>query len=287
MASAPASPVTPADRLGFTVVVALLLHALLLFGIRFLPVPETSAPLLEVTLVPATSPQAPAQADFLAQANQQGSGSEAEARLLSTPERSPLPGDRPVARPAVPAPRPEAAEAAPAQVVAKAAPERVRPAEPVPRPLPASPAVPLTEPDVDDEIAALEARLSSSRQAYAKRPRVRTLSAVSAREDAWAGYIARFRERVELAGNADYPAEARARGLQGEVRLLVALLPDGRVQRIELLQSSGHAVLDRAAQASVRAAQPFGRFPAAVRDQVDVLQVVRTWRFAETLETGL
>ncbi|MFX7674907.1 hypothetical protein ABTJ60_20190, partial [Acinetobacter baumannii] len=83
----------------------------LLFGIRFLPVPETSAPLLEVTLVPATSPQAPAQADFLAQANQQGSGSEAEARLLSTPERSPLPGDRPVARPAAPAPRPETTEA--------------------------------------------------------------------------------------------------------------------------------------------------------------------------------
>ena len=32
----------------------------------------------------------------------------------------------------------------------------------------------------DLEIAALEARLSTSRQAYARRPRIRTLSAVSA-----------------------------------------------------------------------------------------------------------
>ena len=51
----PASPITPADRLAFTLVMALLVHALVLFGIRFV-VPKTqAAPVMEVTLVPAKS----------------------------------------------------------------------------------------------------------------------------------------------------------------------------------------------------------------------------------------
>ena len=142
-------------------------------------------------------------------------------------------------------------------------------------------------PDLDADIAALEARLSASKQAYAKRPRIRTLAAVSTRQDDWAGYIDQFRQRVEAAGNASFPAEARAQRLQGQVRLLVAIYPDGRVQRIQTLQSSGHAILDRAAEQSVRQAEPFARFPASQQGQVDVLQIIRTWRFAETLATGV
>ena len=69
--------------------------------------------------------------------------------------------------------------------------------------------------------------------------------------------------------------------------LLVAIYPDGRVQRIQILQSSGHAVLDRAAEQSVRQAEPFARFPASQQGQIDVLQIIRTWRFADTLATGV
>lgn len=280
----PPSPVTPGDRLAFTVIVALLLHALVVFGIRFLPPSTRAAPMLEVTLVPAESAQAPKRADFLAQAQQEGSGSEAQARLLTTRERTPLPGRAEAAQPARPPrhqPQPVAAEprritsTQSAQHIARTRPE----ASPEPAPVAASA-------DMDAEIAALEARLSANRQAYARRPRVRTLAAVSARADEWAGYIEHFRERVELTGNANYPAEARARHLQGQVRLLVALAPDGRVQRIQVLASSGERLLDQAAQQSVRDAQPFGRFPPGQRDEVDVLQIIRTWRFAETLDTS-
>ena len=92
---------------------------------------------------------------------------------------------------------------------------------------------------------------------------------------------------LEAVGNASFPAEARAQRLQGQVRLLVAIYPDGRVQRIQILQSSGHAILDRAAEQSVRQAEPFARFPASQQGQIDVLQIIRTWRFAETLATGV
>lgn len=280
----PPSPVTPADRLAFTLVVALLLHALVVFGIRFLPPSTRAAPMLEVTLVPAESANAPRRADFLAQAQQEGSGSEAEARLLTSRERTPLPGRSEVSHPPRPSqrqPEPRTAEAR--RITASESPEHVAAARPQAVPEPAPPA---PSDNMDAEIAALEARLSANRQAYARRPRVRTLAAVSARADEWAGYVEHFRERVELTGNANYPAEARASHLQGQVRLLVALSQDGRVQRIQVLSSSGQRVLDQAAQQSVRDAQPFGRFPAGLSDEVDVLQIIRTWRFAEGLATS-
>lgn len=283
MASVPPSPVTPADRLAFTVIVALLAHALVVFGIRFVQPVTKSAPTLEVTLVAAESKHAPKRADFLAQAQQEGSGTLEEARLLSTRQRMALPGQGAgrQTQPAAPG-KALAAEVAPRRVSTRArAPEQTP--SPVPERQPET--VPSEAEIMDAEIAALEARLSASRQAYARRPRVRTLAAVSARADAWAGYVEQFRERVEAAGNRHYPAAARAAQLQGQVRLLVALAPDGRVLRIQRLQSSGHAVLDRAAEDSVYQAQPFPRFPARLQGEVDILQVVRTWRFAETLDT--
>jgi len=284
----PVSPITPADRLAFTLVMALLVHALVLFGIRFVTPKTEAAPVMEVTLVPAKSAKAPVKADFLAQAQQEGSGTLAEARLLTTRERTPLPGQGRGAQPVTPdAPEAVAAVAEQKQPMlvttrqsSEPMPTAQTPVTPVVPPVPPSP-------DLDADIAALEARLSASKQAYAKRPRIRTLAAVSARQDDWAGYIDQFRQRVEAVGNASFPAEARAQRLQGQVRLLVAIYPDGRVQRIQILQSSGHAVLDRAAEQSVRQAEPFARFPASQQGQIDVLQIIRTWRFAETLATGV
>lgn len=278
------SPVTPADRLTFTLVLAVIIHVLLVFGVHLVPPTTRAAPMLEVTLVPAQSPDAPKRADFLAQANQQGSGQQADARLLTTTQRAPQPGRADVARTAPTPTPPQPVAPVPPQITSVSAARQVAsvkkaPAPPAP-PTPAQRAQQLQA----EEIAALEARLSAQRQAYARRPRVRTLDSVSARQDDFAPYIEHFRERVEAIGNARYPSVARLNRLQGSVRLLVALQPDGRVLRVEVLRSSGHRVLDAAAIQSVRDAQPFTPFPAGIRAQVDILQVVRTWRFAEGLK---
>jgi len=50
-----------------------------------------------------------------------------------------------------------------------------------------------------------------------------------------------------------YPAEAIARGLQGEVLVLLVLDPDGSVAAARLEESSGHPLLDDAALRAVRA----------------------------------
>lgn len=55
-----------------------------------------------------------------------------------------------------------------------------------------------------------------------------------------------------------YPPEAIARGLEGEVRLLLTLAADGQVLDVRIASSSGHDVLD---QAAAKAANIMRRLP--------------------------
>jgi protein TonB len=57
-----------------------------------------------------------------------------------------------------------------------------------------------------------------------------------------------------------YPPEAVARGLEGEVRLLLTLGDDGTVRDAQVAAGSGHPILDEAA---VKAAFAMGRLPEA------------------------
>ena len=68
-----------------------------------------------------------------------------------------------------------------------------------------------------------------------------------------------------------YPLLAIRQGAQGEVLLLVEVLPDGRAGRIELEKFSGHAMLDAAAMNAVRA----WRFTPARKDGLLTTQTVR------------
>lgn len=55
-----------------------------------------------------------------------------------------------------------------------------------------------------------------------------------------------------------YPAAARRRGLEGEVKLKIWVDEDGRIVDVAVHKSSGHEVLDRAA---IEAVQALGRVP--------------------------
>src|SRR5690606_34014143 len=89
------------------------------------------------------------------------------------------------------------------------------------------------------EIASLEAKLDIQRQAYAARPRIRRLTSVAARQSEDALYLHNWRTRIEQVGNRHYPEQARARQIYGDLRLMVALLPNGEVSDIKVLKSSG------------------------------------------------
>jgi periplasmic protein TonB len=59
-----------------------------------------------------------------------------------------------------------------------------------------------------------------------------------------------------LAQHRRYPAPARRARLQGVVEVVVVLMPDGRLVDQRVAQSSGHAILDKAALELLRRASP-------------------------------
>ncbi|MDP3937576.1 MAG: energy transducer TonB [Deltaproteobacteria bacterium] len=67
--------------------------------------------------------------------------------------------------------------------------------------------------------------------------------------------IAEIHARIQAA--LLYPREARRRGVEGTVHLRFALAEDGRVRRVDVRESSGARLLDRASIETVRRAQPF------------------------------
>lgn len=67
-----------------------------------------------------------------------------------------------------------------------------------------------------------------------------------------------------------YPTEAVARGIEGEVRLIVKLSADGAVENVSIAASSGHPLLDNAA---IKAAYAMGRLTGATSREL-ILPVV-------------
>ena len=76
---------------------------------------------------------------------------------------------------------------------------------------------------------------------------------------------------------AVYPLGARLRGEEGAVRILVRINPDGRIDDLEIIESSGFTALDRAAERAVRRT----RFaPASRKDQPVAGELTITIRFS-------
>lgn len=133
------------------------------------------------------------------------------------------------------------------------------------------------------EIATLEAQLSQRQQLYATKSKVVTVDSNSTTRGAAADYINTFREHVERVGNLQYPAQARAQGITGEVRLMVIINNDGNIKAIRLLESSNSTILDEAAKQSVRQAAPFGKFTKDMDDIVE-LRLIRTYRYSDKVD---
>ena len=89
--------VNPADRLGFTLFIAIVAHCIVVLGVTFAPHDRDrrNASTLDVVLVQHQSEQEPEEAEFLAQANQDGGGDSEVPERPSTPLRPPFVGPTP------------------------------------------------------------------------------------------------------------------------------------------------------------------------------------------------
>ena len=127
-------------------------------------------------------------------------------------------------------------------------------------------------------VASIEAQYLKRQQNFSRTQKVKTLDGIQAKKDVSAAYMDKFREKVEFYGNRYYPEQAKQMRLSGEVRLMVILNANGGIRAIRLIDSSGHAILDEAAKASVRKAAPYGAFDSKMKD-ISELRIIRTWRF--------
>ena len=127
-------------------------------------------------------------------------------------------------------------------------------------------------------VASLEAQYLQRQQNFSRQQKIKTVDGIQAKQDVSAAYLEKFREKVEFYGNRYYPEAAKQQNLAGEVRLMVILNQNGGIRAIRLIDSSGHAMLDEAAKASVRKAAPFGAFDSKMKE-ISELRVIRTWRF--------
>ncbi len=119
--------ITPADRLGMTVFLAIAAHLVVILGITFVQEDRSlrRAATLDVILVQKRSESAPEKADFLAQANQDGGGDHDATERPSTPLPSPLTSPEPAlvsASPPVPPAEPSPQSVRPAPMKAELAP---------------------------------------------------------------------------------------------------------------------------------------------------------------------
>ena len=259
------------------VVFALIVH-LLVLAIEFVAPTQQDAAVKEIAVTLRPSEQKVEHADFLAQADQQGSGTFREAHRMSSDMPAPMleqsAGEKQMEtlqktqqkrelnfeekvlmttlswqKQAEQTRRKKAMDELNSQFQAKAA-----------------------------MVASLEAQYLQRQQNFSRQQKIKTVDGIQAKQDVTAAYLEKFRQKVEFYGNRYYPDQAKQQRLAGEVRLMVILNRNGGIRAIRLIESSGHDLLDEAAKASVRKAAPFTGFDRNMKD-ISELRIVRTWRF--------
>ena len=217
---------------------------------------------------------------MLAQANQLGSGELLERREVTTDKQSPY--DDNVLRDIQPAPQPE-----PQQQQGEISPQNLITTRSNSRAIHESIAEQgRTQKDHNDSpqivpleaISSLHARLDQQKQAYNKIPKTLRLTSASTKAADHAAYLNYWIEKVEKTGNLYYPERARTGKLYGDILMVVTLLPNGSVDNIEIVSSSGHSTLDQAAITTVKLAAPFAPFPQQM-SQWNKMEITRTWRY--------
>lgn len=273
------------DRLPAMLFLAALIHGVLIIGITFNPSmlePFGEAISLEVTIVadPDQHIDRPDEAEYLAQASQQGGGNTQEQVRPAAPLQSPVAvdnfgdrdgnavadatGDRP-----------------PADQVLTTRTRQQRQVGDAPRSQPqpeVSTAIALesgseiTLPLPQDERATMMIHDNDPRQ---------LLISADTRESEVAAYLDNWKRRVEAAGDAYFPELDGLAGHTGSPTLEVLIDASGQLAEVVIRQSSGSRLLDQAALDILRRAGPFDPFPAEIRADYDSLRFAYKWLFSE------
>jgi len=274
---------TSNDRFAVSILMALALHAMVLLGVGFaLDFKPLTHPLetLDVVLVNWKSESKPDEADFLAQASQQGGGESTEASRPSQENTGTSPGqtdgDDPLDQQEQMS---SVADAAREQILSEDDnAEFAQQITSIEQPEPPMPSA-ATLMQESMTMAKLQPGIQRDRESKSKLPRRKWISA-NTREYEFAAYMQAWVAKVERVGNLNYPEEIRRLKLIGDLVMTVGINLDGSVESIDIQRSSGMPQLDQAATRIVRLAGPYSPLPDHINASVDVLHITRTWRFS-------
>lgn len=272
------------DRLTTTLFLAALFHGIVILGVTFaLPAADSHpTPTLEVLLLTghdlgmADNPDA----QYLAQRNQEGTGTTEDRVRPANPASSEIPlqqeglagGNSDEYREEVSGERSTefiGARSDRSDVSFRSGSEQPAQKEQVPLALSAAVPSPIAT-NATDRTLRLRGRQDGK---YEVIP--------DTRESKLAPYLDGWRRKIERLGTMNFPQVARQRKLDANPVLEVAIRADGRLEDIVVRKSSGRKEVDQAAMSILRLASPFDPFPADVRKQYDQLRFAYEWQFLE------
>lgn len=129
----------------------------------------------------------------------------------------------------------------------------------------------------EQRLAKIKDEIAKKIENYAKKPRSKYVSSATKAYE-FAPYINAWVKKIERTGDLNYPEKAKNKSFIGNVMLTVGIRKDGSIHEIKIIKPSDYKFLDEAAKHIVKLAQPFDPLPET-KERVDVLYITRTWQF--------
>lgn len=275
------------DRLPAMLFLAALVHGVLILGVAFNPALSeqfAQAISLEVTIVadPDQRIERPDEAEYLAQASQQGGGNTTEQVRPSAEPENQSPIDNPGDADGDGFVDSTSYDVAADQLLATTREQNIKlPENPRQDPQPVDSTARALEKGSDLTLP-LPQEERATLLIHDDDPRQLVISA-DTRESNIAGYLDNWKRRIEAVGAEYFPELGELEGLTGSPTLEVAINASGELTEVVIRRTSGSAVLDQAALDILRRASPFDPFPDAIRGDYDSLRFAYKWLFAEEI----
>jgi protein TonB len=271
------------DRMLTTIFLAALLHAIIILGVTFGATHSSSddaAGGLEVVLVNERAPTVPdnANARYLSQRTQKGSGNTLKSERTRIPKSSLMPVDR-MGLPSgdglasvqagvnVGDEEMVSTHQSSQKILYFASATSATEAAQLPLLLEKRPDLAMTP---NDDGVELRMRGEAQRGLWI---------AADTRESDVAVYLDSWRRKIERVGTMNFPSAARREKLSGTPVIEVTISATGKLLNALIKRSSGHAEIDEAAMRILKLAAPYDPFPNELTAKHDEIRIAYEWQF--------
>lgn len=265
-----ATPPGP-DRLPAMLFLAALFHGILIIGVTFNPEltnPFADAISLEVTIVadPDHLIERPDNAEYLAQASQEGGGNTVEKIRPSAPLESAMPVNNEGREDGNSLNDAEAHQRTADELLAtQSDADQLVDMAPREQPQPET-SVAIAMEAGAEETMPLPQEEAATLLITDDDPQQRIISA-DTQESVAAAYLADWKRRIEAVGAAYLPEVSDLDGLVGSPTMLVTISSEGELLDIEISKSSGSPILDLASVDIIQRSAPFNAFSPAMSER--------------------